>query len=98
MQTDNSLKPWLAPAAKSTQSPCLATIAFRITASLHQQQSSNGCNSYLRIGRASELIIGPFAVSGQCSAAELRGYIYMWGDVRGSNPQPPSSQPGALAA
>jgi hypothetical protein len=38
------------------------------------------------------------AVSGQCSAAELRAYIHMWGDVRGSNPQPPSSQPGALAA
>jgi|SoiMethySBSTD1v2_1073268.scaffolds.fasta_scaffold361661_2 hypothetical protein len=38
------------------------------------------------------------AVSGQCSAAELRACIYMWGDVRGSNPQPPSSQPGALAA
>lgn len=36
------------------------------------------------------------AVSGQCSAAELRAYIYVWGDVRGSNPQPPSSQPGTL--
>jgi hypothetical protein len=47
---------------------------------------------------SSELIIGPFAVSGQCSAAELLAYIYMWGDVRGSNPQPPSSQPGALAS
>lgn len=63
----------------------------------------DGCLNPLGYGRSEMLVpksgIEPLTSARRGSAlpAELRANKYQWGDVRGSNPHLPSSQPGALA-